>query len=113
MPERVKLEALYQLTRVDFRTDRVGARFQAEYRGVEFVVESSCPTAAVAADPQLLASGITNILNNAFDSAPSGSRVVMKGAQDRFAPLIEVEDKRDDLPMGGDDLFERSGRGAD
>ena len=51
----------------------VNARLQAEYRGVEFVFESVAPTAAVTADPQLLASAVTNILNNAFKYTRPGA----------------------------------------
>jgi signal transduction histidine kinase len=93
----------------------VNARLQAEYRGVEFVMELRCPAAAVTVDPQLLASGVTNLLNNAFKYTRPGSRVVLRVRTADSRLLIEVEDECGGLPAGGGDLFEPFGqrRGRD
>jgi signal transduction histidine kinase len=93
----------------------VNARLQAEYRRIEFVVESSAPAAAVSADPQLLASAITNILNNAFKYTRPHSRVVLRVRAAESRLLIEVEDECGGLPEGGGELFQPFGqrRGRD
>ena len=83
--------------------------------GVEFVFESSAPDAAVSADTQLLASAITNILNNAFKYTRPGSRVVLRVRAADSRLLIEVEDECGGLPEGGGELFQPFGqrRGRD
>ncbi len=93
----------------------VDARLQAEYRGIEFVLESRCPDAAVSADPQLLASGVTNILNNAFKYTRPGGRVMLRVRTADSRLLIEVEDECGGLPEGGGELFQPFGqrRGRD
>ena len=93
----------------------VNARLQAEYRGVEFVFQSSCGEAAVTADPQLLASAVTNIVNNAVKYTRPGSRVVLRVLTADGRLLIEVEDECGGLPDGGRELFQPFGqrRGRD
>ena len=77
--------------------------------------ESSCADAAVTADPQLLASAVTNILNNAFKYTRPGSRVVLRVRTADRRLLIEVEDECGGLPEGGGELFQPFGqrRGRD
>jgi signal transduction histidine kinase len=93
----------------------VNARLQAEYRGVEFGLEPGAPTLAVTADPQLLASAVTNLLNNAFRYTRPGSRVVLRVRTADTRLLIEVEDECGGLPDGCGDLFQPFGqrRGRD
>ena len=78
----------------------VNARLQAEYRGLEFVLRPGAPGLAVTAEPQLLASAVTNILNNAFKYTPPGGRVVLTVHAADTRLLIEVEDQCGGLPAG-------------
>jgi signal transduction histidine kinase len=93
----------------------VNARLQAEYRGLEFVLKSGAPGLAVTAEPQLLASAVTNILNNAFKYTRPGGRVVLTVHAADTRLLIEVEDQCGGLPAGVGELFQPFGerRGRD
>ncbi len=93
----------------------VNARLQAEYRGLEFVLRPGAPGLAVTAEPQLLASAVTNILNNAFKYTRPGGRVVLTVHAADTRLLIEVEDQCGGLPAGVRDLFQPFGqrRGRD
>ena len=64
-----------RLSVTPFLTDIANAgRLHAESRGLQFVVEPGEPTWAVTADPRLLASAVTNLLNNAFKYTAPGGR---------------------------------------
>ena len=54
----------------------VVANLHAESRALRFALEPVNPELAVNADPQLLASAVMNLLNNAFKYTPAGGRVV-------------------------------------
>jgi signal transduction histidine kinase len=56
----------------------VVANLHAESRALRFVLEHVNPQPAVNADPQLLASAVMNLLNNAFKYRPAGGRVVLR-----------------------------------
>jgi signal transduction histidine kinase len=45
----------------------------SEYREIQFTIERIDPTLSIDADPQLLASAVTNLLHNAF-TTELGSR---------------------------------------
>ena len=71
---------------------------------------------AVDADPQLLASAVTNLLNNAFKFTPIGGRVVLRArANEGKRLLIEVEDECGGIPASVGDPFQPFGerRGGD
>jgi signal transduction histidine kinase len=51
----------------------VVANLHAEYREIRFVVERVDSELAMNADPQLLASAVTNLLNNAFTYMHAGA----------------------------------------
>ena len=91
-------------------------KLHAESRGLELVLEPGDPAWAVSADPQLLGSAVTNLLNNAFKFTPAGKRVVLRArlnADERL--LIEVEDECGGIPDGAGDPFQSFGerRGKD
>ena len=57
----------------------------SEQRHIRFTLEPVDPTLAVDADPQLLASAVMNLLQNAFKHTPAGGTVVLRaqaGASD-------------------------------
>ena len=57
------------------------------------------------ADPQLLASAVMNLLNNAFKYTPAGGRVVLRALHEDGRVRIEVEDECGGIPDGTDDPF--------
>ena len=59
----------------------VAGRLHAESRGLQLVIEPGDPAWGIIADPQVLASAATNLLNNAFKFTPAGGRVVVRGAK--------------------------------
>ena len=91
-------------------------RLHAESRGVQFVIEPGDPGWAVAADPQLLASAVTNLLNNAFKFTLPGRGVVLRARTAADARLlIEIEDECGGIPDSEGDPFQSFGeqRGRD
>jgi signal transduction histidine kinase len=83
----------------------------AESRGLQFGIEPGDPGWAVTADAQLLASAVTNLLNNAFKYTSPGGRVVLRArtAQDARL-LIEVEDECGGIPDSEGDPFQSFGK---
>ena len=71
----------------------VGANLQAEVRGLRFCVEDVDSGMFVNGDPQLLASAVMNLLNNAFKFTHSGGLVTLRARRDRECVRIEVEDE--------------------
>lgn len=94
----------------------VAGRLHAESRGLQFAVELGDAAWAVTADPQLLASAVTNLLNNAFKFTPAGGRVVLRARTNNQGHLlIEVEDECGGIPDSVGDPFQAFGerRGTD
>jgi signal transduction histidine kinase len=93
----------------------VAGVLHAEYRGLQFVIERVDPALVVAADPQILASAVTNLLNNAFKFTRVGGRVVLKAHDKDGHALIEVEDECGGIPDSTGDPFQSFGdqRGGD
>jgi signal transduction histidine kinase len=90
-------------------------RLYAESRGVQLELEPGDSACAVTADSQVLASAVTNLLNNAFKFTPIGGHVVLRArttADERL--LVEVEDEYGGIPTSVGDPFqsfsERLGR---
>jgi len=81
----------------------------AECRGLHFVVEPVDAALAVDGDPQLLASAVTAILNNAFKFTLAGGRVVLRARSGSGRLLIEVEDECGGLPQTQADPFQAFG----
>ncbi|MCA1703267.1 MAG: ATP-binding protein [Actinobacteria bacterium] len=69
----------------------------------------------MTADPQILASAVTNLLNNAFKFTRTGGRVVLKAHDKDGHVLIEVEDECGGIPESTGDPFQSFGeqRGRD
>jgi signal transduction histidine kinase len=87
------------------------AGLHAESRGLQFALEPGDRGWAVTADPQLLASAVTNLLNNAFKYTVPGGRVVLRartGEDGRL--LIEVEDECGGIPDSEGDPFQSFGK---
>lgn len=58
-----------------FLTDiGVAGMLHAESRGLQLEIEPGDSACAVTADPQVLASAVSNLLNNAFKFTPTGGR---------------------------------------
>lgn len=90
------------------------ARLHAEYGGQTFVVDPVDAGLVVAVDPQLLASAVMNLLNNAFKYTPPGGHVIMRAGLRDGRVRIEVEDQCGGIPPVLGDPFkafvERRGR---
>ncbi len=93
----------------------VGAALHAQYRGLLFVVDPIDDTMAIVVDPQLLASAVMNLLNNAFKYTPTGGRIVLCAHRDGPNVRMEVEDECGGIPESRGDPFQSFGerRGAD
>jgi len=93
----------------------VAARLQAEYSGLELVIEPIDPGLTADIDRQLLASAVMNLLNNAFKYTPAGGRVVLRARYDGPHVLIEVADECGGIPDSKGDPFQAFGdrRGKD
>jgi len=71
----------------------VVANLIAECRGLRFRVENVDAEMAVDGDPQLLASAVMNLLNNAFKFTHAGGCVVLRARRCGARVRIEVEDE--------------------
>jgi signal transduction histidine kinase len=103
-----------QLT--DFLGDiGVAGSLDAEYRGPEFAIEPFDSELAIFGDPDLLASAVMNLLNNAFKYTHAGGRVVLRASHDDRHLRIEVEDECGGIPESKGDPFQAFGekRGSD
>jgi signal transduction histidine kinase len=91
------------------------SRLHAEFRGLQFVVEPIDADLAVKADPQILGSAVTNLVNNALKFTRAGGRVVLKARKKDAHVVIEVEDECGGLPEVKGDPFQSFGerRGTD
>jgi signal transduction histidine kinase len=83
----------------------VVANLHAESRALRFALENVNPQLAVDADPQLLASAVMNLLNNAFKYTPAGGRVVLRALGDNGRLRIEIEDECGGIPDSTVDPF--------
>ena len=84
----------------------IGAQLHAGYRGLHFVVEAVDPDLTIHVDPQLLASAVMNLLNNAFKYTRPGGRVVLRAYREDRRVRIEVEDECGGIPDSRGDLFQ-------
>ena len=72
----------------------------SEYRNVRFTVEPVDPALTVDADPQLLTSAVTNLLQNAFKFTADWGHVSLRAHADAGRLLLEVEDECGGFPRG-------------
>lgn len=93
----------------------VAAALHAEYRGQVFTFTSVDPGLRVNADPHLLGSAVTNLLNNAFKFTHEGGRVTLSAREGAGVLQICVEDECGGIPESSRDPFEAFGdrRGRD
>jgi len=93
----------------------VAARLDADHRGQQFVIEAVDPDLVVDVDPQLLASAVKNLLNNASKFTPAGGRITLRALRHDSDLRIEIEDACGGIPGGSADLFQPFGerRGND
>lgn len=91
------------------------AHLHAECREIHFSVDRPARQLAVNADPQLLASAVMNLLNNAFKFTRPGGRVVLRAHDEDGRMQIEVEDECGGIPDCTGDPFRAFGdrRGRD
>jgi len=71
----------------------LAANLHAEFRALRFTIDDVDPQLAVNTDPQLLASAVMNLLNNAFKFTPTGGDVCLRAVRDGATLRIEVEDR--------------------
>jgi signal transduction histidine kinase len=92
----------------------IGAMLQAEARGVQLDVDAVDPTLAVDGDRQILASALSNLLQNALKFTQPSTHVSLRVHGSASRVRVEVEDACGGLPPGkADELFQPfSQRGA-
>jgi signal transduction histidine kinase len=81
------------------------ATLHAEYRGVQFEIEPVDSRLAVSIDPQLVASAIMNLLNNAFKFTPRAGHIRLRALREDRRVRIEVEDECGGIPDSNGDPF--------
>jgi len=93
----------------------VAGSLDAEYRGLQFVIEPVDPDLTVSGDPQLLSSAVMNLLTNAFKFTRSGGSVVLRAYHQDRRLRIEVQDECGGIPESKGDPFQPFGdqRGGD
>jgi len=83
----------------------LASNLHAEFRNLRFEIEQVDSRLAVNADPQLLASALMNLLNNAFKYTHSGGHVSLRAVPDGDQVLIEVEDECGGIADSVEDPF--------
>jgi signal transduction histidine kinase len=79
---------------------RVAAALEAEQHGCAFTVLLQEPGMRVVADRHILASAVTNLLQNAFKFTRPRSHVLLRAYSSNGRVLIDVEDECGGLPAG-------------
>jgi diguanylate cyclase (GGDEF)-like protein/PAS domain S-box-containing protein len=95
-------------------TRRVGAEFEAVAAAQSVTLEIETPrTVVVVADPERLASAITNVLSNALKVTPHDGRVRVELRERRRKALLEVSDTGPGVPARlREAIFERFCQGG-
>jgi signal transduction histidine kinase len=114
-PQRAPFPLAQLLDEVAFQ-----ASLEAQSRGVQFTVAPLETPVSLEADRQLLASALSNLLQNAMQFTKSGGKVWLRTLASKDRVIIEVEDQCGGLPPGkAEELFkpfaertaDRSGQG--
>ena len=71
----------------------VAAHPDAEHREIRLTIEPGDPALAVDVDPQLLASALMNLLQNAFKYTRAHGCVTLRARSENGRALVEVEDE--------------------
>lgn len=89
----------------------IAGALQAELRGQRMVLEPCDPSWVVLADSQLLASAVTNLVNNGFKFSHEGGRVTVRARRSVAGRLqLDVEDQCGGIPETEGDPFQAFGR---
>ena len=72
----------------------------AEHHGAHFATEAGDPALPIVVNPELLASAVTNLLQNAFKFSRPGGRVVLRTRRAGDRAVLEIEDECGGLPPG-------------
>jgi signal transduction histidine kinase len=83
----------------------IAGNLHAENRAVQLSIDQVDPRLAVNVDPQLLASAVMNLLNNAFKFTHAGGHVVLRALHENGRVRFEVEDECGGIPDGIEDPF--------
>ena len=93
----------------DFIADiEVAAAMEATARGLTLAVVSIAGDVVVTVDEHILASVVSNLLQNAFKFTRKGGRVILRARATADRVLVDVEDQCGGLPPGKIDEFFRS-----
>lgn len=84
----------------------LAANLHAEFRELRFEISEVDTKLVVNTDPQLLASAVMNLLNNAFKFTPAGGHVSLRAIRDGLRVHIEVEDECGGIPENTVDPFQ-------
>jgi len=83
----------------------IAASLHADSRGIRLRIDQVDPRLAVNADPQLLASAVMNLLNNALKYTAAGGHVALRTLYENGRVRLEVEDECGGIPDGTGDPF--------
>lgn len=101
-----KIERRERVPVADFLNElAIAGNLHAESRAVGFAIDQVDDRLAVEADPQLLASAVMNLLDNAFKYTAAGGHVVLRTLHENGRVRFEVEDECGGIPAGLDDPF--------
>jgi signal transduction histidine kinase len=93
----------------------VAAHPDAEHREIRLTIEPGDPALAVDVDPQLLASALMNLLQNAFKYTRARGRVTLRARSESGRAFVEVEDECGGMATSDGDPLRgrRERRGSD
>ena len=83
----------------------IAGNLNADSRAVQLSIDQVDSRLAVNADPQLLASAVMNLLNNAFKYSHAGGHVVLRTLHENGRVRFEVEDECGGIPDDTVDPF--------
>ena len=87
----------------------VAATLDAECHDVQLTVDRVDPALAIIVDPQVLASAVMNLLQNAIKFTPAKGRVTLRARGENGHVLIDVEDECGGMEQSEKGLFRTFG----